>query len=144
MTASPQSAWDAYPADYRSDEISAVLTAVRAGECFAFIGLSGAGKSNLLGFLAHRVNPSLGEAGTRFILADCNRLAHPIADGFFSLIGEVLGAPGLAPPGLGKLESVAAERLAEHPQGLCLLIDRFDALDPAHLSTGQRGTARAA
>ena len=44
------SAWDAYPANYREAEVRAILAALRAGECVSVIGLSGAGKSNLIGF----------------------------------------------------------------------------------------------
>ena len=46
--------WEAYPSGYRAGEVAALRCAARAGECSAVIGLSGAGKSNLLGFLAYR------------------------------------------------------------------------------------------
>ena len=48
------SVWDSFPADYRAREVQFILKAVQAGECAAVVGLSGAGKSNLVGFLANR------------------------------------------------------------------------------------------
>ena len=64
------SQWDAYPSTYRQDEVQRILSAMQSGECVSIIGLSGAGKSNLMGFLAHRQDafphPNL--------LVDCNRL----------------------------------------------------------------------
>ena len=53
------SVWDEYPEDYRTSQVQAILSAVQAGESVALVGLSGSGKSNLLGYLAHR---SGGEA----------------------------------------------------------------------------------
>jgi len=44
------SIWDSFPANYRSAEATVIRTAVKAGECAAVVGLSGAGKSNLLGY----------------------------------------------------------------------------------------------
>ena len=79
---SDMSAWDDYPEDYRTSQVQSILSAVRAGESAAVIGLSGSGKSNLLGYLAHR----WGKAGARprLVLVDCNRLADVSAAGSFS------------------------------------------------------------
>jgi hypothetical protein len=121
--------WETYPASYRATEVSAILRALKAGECAAVIGLSGAGKSNLMGFLARRVT-----VGPAFALVDCNRLAAIDAAGLFELLAEALGtAPDAATPvpaGLRSLEKLVEARLREHPQGLCLLLDRFDAFGP--------------
>lgn len=46
--------WDAYPATYRAREIETLAGWIRAGESGSILGLPGAGKSNLLGFLSHR------------------------------------------------------------------------------------------
>ena len=46
--------WEAYPPDYRAEVVTAIEAAVRGGESVSVVGLSGAGKSNLLGFLAQR------------------------------------------------------------------------------------------
>ena len=50
---SPRS-WAAYPSSYRAPEIAVLAGWIRAGESGSLIGLAGAGKSNLLGFLCHR------------------------------------------------------------------------------------------
>ena len=46
--------WKAYPATYRAREIKQLAGWIQAGESGSIIGLPGAGKSNLLGFLSHR------------------------------------------------------------------------------------------
>ncbi len=50
---SPRS-WAAYPSSYRTREMAILAGWVQAGESASVIGLAGAGKSNLLGFLCHR------------------------------------------------------------------------------------------
>lgn len=120
------SIWESYPETYRSAEVQRLLSAVRAGECAAVIGLSGSGKSNLLGFMAHRLG---GPGQPEFVMVDCNRLAEPCAAAFLDLLGEMLGG-GMAPlrQGLTDLETLIGARLANSSVGLCLLIDRFEAL----------------
>jgi len=120
--------WDRYPEDYRSLEVGLIQTAVRSGGCAAVIGLSGAGKSNLLGFLAQR---SSGPDLPGFALVDCNRLASPTVDGFFNLVSGVM--EGASNP--SSLEAMIAARLESSPNGLCLLVDRFDALAEVGLSS---------
>lgn len=119
-------AWDAYPPTYRSAEIQSLLRAVCTGECAALLGLSGSGKSNLLGFLANRVyDPA--EAPPR-VLVDCNRLEEPSPGGFYRLLLGVLGQPESLPASLSGLETALDQRLAGDNDRLCLLFDRFDAL----------------
>jgi energy-coupling factor transporter ATP-binding protein EcfA2 len=127
------SAWDEYPADYRAPEAARILAAARAGECASLVGLSGAGKSNLLGFLAHRVT----WAGA-FVLVDGNCLPHPTADAFLGLISQSLGYPAPAGGGYPALEGAVSLWLARRPAGLCLLLDRFDALDGAEAQAAAR------
>ena len=67
------SVWDSYPADYRAREVQFIINAVQAGECVSVVGLSGAGKSNLVGFLANRSSLT----SPRSTLIDCNRLPEP-------------------------------------------------------------------
>ena len=50
---SPRS-WTAYPPSYRANEMTVLARWVQAAESGSVIGLAGAGKSNLLGFLCHR------------------------------------------------------------------------------------------
>ena len=115
--------WTDYPADYRHTEVEYILSAVRAGECVSVVGLSGAGKSNLAGFLARR-------AGEGFSLVDCNRLGSLTPDSFFQLTRRALGAALPAPSGdeLAALEQAIGQRLETPPQRLCLVFDRFDGL----------------
>jgi hypothetical protein len=120
--------WTDYPADYRHAEVQSILAAVRAGECVAVIGLSGAGKSNLAGFLAQRA----GE-GEGFSLVDCNRLGSLTPDNFFQLTRRALGSKGLGPAAeaadsLAALEQAIAQRLEAPPRRVCLVFDRFDGL----------------
>jgi hypothetical protein len=127
------SVWANYPQTYRHSEVEHILSAVQAGECVAVIGLSGAGKSNLLGFIAQRLNgPGLPD----FVLVDCNRLASPAAPAFMDLIGVSLAdANTSARPGLARLQALVASHLERNPAGLCLLIDRFDLLPESELGS---------
>ena len=114
--------WETYPADYRSKEVQAILAAVRAGECVSVIGLSGSGKSNLVGFLANRCAEALP-----LVLVDCNRLAELSTAALFRLARQALGEGGESGDEIAALEAAVARKLAGQP-GLCLLFDRFDAL----------------
>jgi energy-coupling factor transporter ATP-binding protein EcfA2 len=119
------SAWDDYPEDYRTSQVQSILSAVRAGESAALIGLSGSGKSNLLGYLAHRWGKAA--ARPRLVLVDCNRLADLSAAGFFRLLRAALGDQSTVADELGALEALLDRQLAgSSPLGL--LLDRFDVL----------------
>jgi energy-coupling factor transporter ATP-binding protein EcfA2 len=120
--------WDSYPENYRAREIKDIFTAVHAGECVAVVGLSGAGKSNLIGFLANR-SPL---AAPRSALIDCNRLPDPSAEALYALARRSLGNAQTAADGFLALESAIEERMARQPEGLCLFFDRFDFLSPAN------------
>jgi hypothetical protein len=119
------SAWDDYPDDYRTSQVQSILSAVQAGESVAVIGLSGSGKSNLLGYLAHR----WGKASTRprLVLVDCNRLTDLSAEGLSRLVRATLGDLTPVSDELSALEAVVERELAESSP-LGLLLDRFDAL----------------
>jgi DNA-binding winged helix-turn-helix (wHTH) protein len=114
--------WDAYPTDYRSEHVQPILAATKAGESSAVVGLSGAGKSNLAGFLTHRVDwPG------RWLLLDCNRLSEINDRGFLALLAETLG--GGPESDLNAIEALVRDHLNERSAGLALVIDRFEALD---------------
>ena len=121
--------WDNFPANYRSAEVRAIQAAVKAGECVAVVGLSGAGKSNLLGYLATRQSAG----GPRFVLVDGNRLSEPSTAGFLALMCQALeeampGQPGGAYSSdvLATLEVALASRL---DSGLSFLLDLSLLLD---------------
>jgi hypothetical protein len=121
------SAWDAYPADYRKNEVQTILTTVRAGECAAVIGLSGAGKSNLMGFLYHRVGALKLANNPTLMLVDGNRAQPRSAAGLFRLAGQALGAQVER---IDQLEEAVGRMLEQSPRGICLLFDRYDAFPP--------------
>jgi energy-coupling factor transporter ATP-binding protein EcfA2 len=127
------SVWETYPVTYRQEEVQQILSAVQAGACVSVVGLSGAGKSNLVGFMAHRENAFPHPNA----LVDCNRLREISADAFFRLVRQSLGDAstlmGNAPDGKGvdelaALEDLLRRRLSEHGGSLCILLDRFDIL----------------
>jgi energy-coupling factor transporter ATP-binding protein EcfA2 len=131
------SVWDSYPADYRAREVQYIQTAVQAGECVAVVGLSGSGKSNLIGFTANRS----ALAAPRSVLVDCNRLPDPSAQEMYALTRRSLGGIQPAADEFLALESAIEVRLTSQPDGLCLLFDRFDYLPP--VNTALFGNLRA-
>jgi hypothetical protein len=148
------SVWDAYPSDYRAREVQAIVAATQAGECVSVVGLSGAGKSNLLGFLAHRQST----AEHPFVLVDCNRLPEPTPVVLFRHIRRALGETDSPPrphtlatgegPGvratdeLDALDAALAGRLSAAQSSLSLALDlsllfsRFEALARDEALTG--------
>lgn len=128
--------FDDYPEDYRHAEVEQISRALCTGECAALIGLSGSGKSNLVGFLAHRV--ALPAACARLVLVDCNRLAGPTPAAVFNLLRRAVvqtSAPQADLPPEPPDEAAALDGLERAIQAglaggrsLALLLDRFDAL----------------
>ena len=125
------SSWEGYPSTYRSREIQSILSAVQAGECVSIVGLSGSGKSNLLGFLASQ-QEQLKDSPKKtpfFSLVDCNRLGEFTPQAFYRLVANTLQKME-NPPGGGEfaaLEAALVEQMS-HTPAVCLLFDRFDAL----------------
>jgi len=125
------SIWDQYPSDYRASEVKTIRNAVQAGECVSIVGLSGSGKSNLVGFIANRLKEELSSPSRlpAFCLVDCNRLVEFSPQAFFRLVSSSLlkkDAPE-ADDELRRLESAISQMLAEEGR-LCLVLDRFDTL----------------
>jgi hypothetical protein len=118
-------AWDDYPADYRTSQVQSILSAVQAGESSAVVGLSGSGKSNLLGYLAYRWGKP--DARPRLVLVDCNRLADASPASLYRLVRTALGDLSAVNDELSALEAALDRQLAESSP-LGLLLDRFDAL----------------
>jgi hypothetical protein len=123
------SIWDDYPATYRRREVEAILTALHAGECAAVVGLSGAGKSNLMGFLAHRAGTLPVHPQHRLLLVDCNRLSERTTAALSDAIRLGLDPGDSAPDkdGARALE-VSLSRHVSAAAPLSLLLDRFDDL----------------
>ncbi len=116
--------WEDYPEQYRAAEIGAITSAVAAGDCVSVVGLSGAGKSNLLGFLAHHAPV----APTAFVLVDSNRLAEPTAPAFLrSMQRAITGAASMTEPAstaaaFDDLETALSGRLVA-PAAVCFVLD---------------------
>jgi hypothetical protein len=68
-------AWETYPHTYRAREMEILAGWIRAGESGSVVGLAGAGKSNLLGFLCHRPQVMAGQ-----YLRDSFKLALVLVD----------------------------------------------------------------
>ena len=118
------SVWKTYPPDYREKEVQQILAAVQAGECVAIIGLSGAGKSNLMGFIANR--PEIFKHPN--VLVDCNRLRQPTSNDLFRLIRHTLGVMAPTDNAFDVLDSLIEKQLDENEGKLALMLDRFEIL----------------
>lgn len=128
------SVWESYPPDYRSREVRQIAAAVQAGESVAVVGLSGSGKSNLLGFLEQRLGrdgivPGVTSPHPAFFLVDCNRLLEPGAAGLYRLVLEAMDCE-TGKGDFNALDEAVGKTLQQAP-GVCLLLDRYDALGKA-------------
>lgn len=131
--------WNNYPPTYRQREVQTIATAARAGECAAIAGLSGSGKSNLLGFIASRLGktealPGVVSPHPWFVLVDCNRLPEPTLDSFLALLIQVLDGSNKAGKNTYQNLDFAIQSCLKQADGLCLLLDRFDSLQGANFS----------
>ncbi|MBI5082192.1 MAG: hypothetical protein HZB17_12960, partial [Chloroflexi bacterium] len=112
------SLWDDSPRDYRQREVKMILNAARAGESVSLIGLSGAGKSNLMGYIAH----TQGMPTHPLVLVDFNRLTQRAPSAFFNLIRQALADSADAPDEINALQAAIQKRLND-AERLTLLLD---------------------
>lgn len=126
--------WSHHPQTYRENEINHLVGLFSAGECVSLIGLSGMGKSNLLGFLAFR-STALDPKGPLAVLVDCNRVSETSEEAFFQLARTRLMAevdlenePGLdaMEREFESFERIVSTCMARSPRTLALLFDGFD------------------
>ncbi len=106
------SQWDAFPANYREHEVAQIAVWIDTGESGLIVGLSGAGKSNVLGFVAHR----LKEHGTLRPLLDLNRLPEPTPAAFLRQLLAALddaSSAQLPADALKKLRAITDKGLAQ-------------------------------
>jgi hypothetical protein len=132
------SVWDSYPHTYRYKAVQYILSAVRAGNCVSVVGLSGAGKSNLMRFITHRLDAFPHPA----ILVDCNRLRENSTDAVLQLIRVSLGDKEPVTDEWAALDTTLHRRLSENGGSLCVLLDRFEFL-PEVSHSGIFGSLRA-
>lgn len=128
--------WESYPHDYRAAEVKTIVRATQAGDCAAVLGLSGAGKSNLLGFIAN----TQSTPQHKFVFVDSNRLPEFTRPAFLHLMGAALGFAGIAATS-DELEAV--ESIIDHALQagtLCFLLD-LSLLDRTGLISGEASHA---
>lgn len=118
------SIWKSYPTNYREEEVQHILKAVQGGECVSVIGLSGAGKSNLMGFIANR--PEIFTHPNA--LVDCNRLRENTSEELFKLIRRSLEDTSPFEDEFEALDLLIEKKLAENDGKLAILLDRFEIL----------------
>lgn len=128
--------WSNHPQYYREKEVQVLNTTLNAGECVSLIGLSGMGKSNLLGYLAYR-SSTIDTEGPEYVLIDCNRIQEINPSSFFQLAVSRLRAhlepeqnelPQIDGDGFIELEKMIASIITQTSRTLALLLDGFDDL----------------
>lgn len=83
--------WDEYPSTYRAEIVQRIFRVTRAGDSVALLGLSGAGKSNVAGFIAHSAARAGGPPAHPYLLIDCNRLSSHVPAALFYAMQAALG-----------------------------------------------------
>lgn len=153
-TIAPHRPWAAFPDDYRADLVARLGRWIGAGRSGCVVGMGGAGKSNLLGFLADRpqaVDPYL-PPGRRALVALLDLNGLPAFDGatlyrgIFRALHQHRGRldPRLAAALDARFQELLPERdpfvaqtqllrfleeLLAQPWQVALVLDRFDRLD---------------
>ncbi|MBI9050843.1 MAG: winged helix-turn-helix domain-containing protein [Anaerolineaceae bacterium] len=126
-----QSIWETYPTTYRQKEIAEISYAVQGGNCVSVVGLSGSGKSNLLGFLYHRKNKD-----NNYFWIDGNRAAlSSDANDLLHLIIKALGNSENTSDPLENILNLISDQVERCSTPICLIIDRFDAFQDEQAKT---------
>ncbi len=117
--------WTNYPETYRNQEITHIHQAVDAGESVSVVGLSGSGKSNLLGFLVYSPPPQ-----HRYLFIDGNHLLYPRTEDLLeaiksSLVKEFQLSEVNDSTNIFEVLDLSFNKTSEK---ICLVIDRFDFL----------------
>ena len=124
------SIWDTYPSNYRSQEVQFILNAVSAGECVSLVGLSGAGKSNLTGFLTHRINN-----GPCFYFVDCNTLTTTDPAFLITVLFHTIDESEAPMVSFQTLSAKIRQKVNATSNGICFVLDRFDVYQPGSTET---------
>jgi hypothetical protein len=119
-----QRAWAAYPANYRAREIAIMASWILAGESGSVVGMTGSGKSNLLGFICNRpevLDPYLPDhkLNVALVQVDLNDLPDSDLGTFYrALLRSLFEArPQLADlePGLATAVEVLYRKVEDNP-----------------------------
>lgn len=124
------SIWDTYPPNYRLEEVQFILNAVSAGECVSLVGLSGAGKSNLTGFLTHRV-----KNGPCFFFVDCNTLTATDPASLINILYHTIDESNSPMVSFQALSAKIKQKMNALNNGMCIVLDRFDVYQPGSNDT---------
>jgi len=107
------SSWDTFPGTYRQRQVSQIAAWIDARESGLVVGLSGAGKSNVLGFVAHRLTT---HGQVLRPLLDLNRLSEPT---LAALLRQLLAALNdaastqLSAEASGRLQAITDKGMAQ-------------------------------
>jgi serine/threonine protein kinase len=121
-----------HPADYRHDEVQALIGAICARENRLAIGLPGMGVSNLLRFLVSR--PGLFDCDVVFAYVNCDTLAEAAdVEALWPAITEQLreqrlGGPTASEAGYQQLRQLIRQIGGDPANRLALVIDQADRL----------------
>jgi hypothetical protein len=113
--------WSDFPPTYRAKETQTILRAIRAGDSVSLVGLGGAGKSNLLGYMAYAQSaPDLS-----FVPIDGNRIVEPTSSALYSLIGNALLKDEAVDSAISfrELASLLNRRMESSECSVCLILD---------------------
>jgi energy-coupling factor transporter ATP-binding protein EcfA2 len=124
------SIWDDYPPTYRADIVQRIFRATRAGDCVALVGLSGAGKSNVTGFLANAAVRAGAPTNHRYLLVDCNRLPDRTPAALFRAMRRLVSPTVTLTSPIDDFEAldVSLNVHASSAMPITFLLDRFDDL----------------
>lgn len=109
-------AWEAYEITYRAQEMRTLVGWIQAGQSGSVLGLPGAGKSNLLGFLSHRpdaVSRYLSNSSFKLavVQVDLNNLPADDLATFYRVILRALYEAGAQMTGIDRSLADAVETL---------------------------------
>ena len=120
------SSWDDYPSTYRDDVVQRIDATTQVGDSVALVGLSGAGKSNVLGFLARRASTETTKGTHSYLLVDCNRLPEPNAPTLFRAMRRALDSTALVGTDEFETLEVSLGQYLVDARHVTFLLDRFD------------------
>jgi hypothetical protein len=132
-----------FPADYRAEIVTELMTVVQHGDSACLVGLAGVGKSNLARFLeapevVQRVLPSSVAARTHFRRIDCShdRDRDHVFEHMAEVVRSVIHRAGMGVSSPEDAETTAFFKLRhrlkylceEHQQRIVFIFDEFESM----------------